>query len=220
MSGRGARPRTETWSKSERGQTPIESAPVVSVVVPCYNQATYLDAALESLVAQTYANWECIVVDDGSPDDTADVTRRWGEADARGCFDSVSPKRPQGVDEPDASDAIIDPGPGRFRLLRQPNGGLSRARNAGIARARGKYILPFDADDLLNPRFLEKTITVLESDPQADIAYVHIASFGVINGVTRNGQFNLPAVMVANRIAYASPYRREVWEAVGDTTPI
>jgi glycosyltransferase involved in cell wall biosynthesis len=53
--------------------------PLISVIVPCYNQAQYLDECLQSVLDQTYQNWECIIVNDGSPDHTEEVVKKWVE---------------------------------------------------------------------------------------------------------------------------------------------
>lgn len=55
----------------------------VSVIVPCYNQAKYLSEALQSVLDKTYENWECIIVNDGSPDNTEEVAKQWVEKDSR-----------------------------------------------------------------------------------------------------------------------------------------
>lgn len=99
--------------------------PKISVIVPCYNQAQYLDECLQSVLDQTYTDWECIIVNDGSPDNTEDVAKKWTEKDAR------------------------------FKYLKKENGGLSSARNAGIENAKGEWILPLDADDKIGERYLE-----------------------------------------------------------------
>lgn len=99
--------------------------PLVSVIVPNYNQAQYLDECLQSVLEQTYQNWECIIVNDGSPDNTEEVAKKWTEKDAR------------------------------FKYLKKENGGLSSARNAGIEAAQGEWILPLDADDKIGNRYLE-----------------------------------------------------------------
>ncbi len=167
----------------DRGALP----PAVSVIIPCYKQAHYLAEAVRSVVDQTFDDWECIVVDDGSPDDTAAVAT-----------------------------ALIEANPGRpIRLLRQQNQGLSGARNAGIRAARGRYILPLDADDRLAPTMLAKTAAVLEGDPGCSIVYTHIQVFGVEQGVWEMKDFVLPSTMLADTIGYCSLYRRCVWERVG-----
>ncbi|HEU4496898.1 MAG TPA: glycosyltransferase family 2 protein, partial [Flavobacterium sp.] len=97
----------------------------MSIIVPCFNQSQYLGEALQSVSEQTYTDWECIIVNDGSPDDTEEVSKEWCEKDAR------------------------------FKYLYKENGGLSSARNAGIAVAGGEYILPLDADDKIAPEYAE-----------------------------------------------------------------
>ena len=99
--------------------------PLISVIVPCYNQAQYLDECLQSVLNQTYTDWECIIVNDGSPDHTEEVAKKWLEKDPR------------------------------FRYIDKENGGLSSARNAGIKIAKGEWILPLDADDRIGNLYLE-----------------------------------------------------------------
>ena len=101
------------------------SSPLISIIVPCYNQAQYLDECLQSVLDQTYQDWECIIVNDGSPDDTEEVAKKWLDKDVR------------------------------FKYLHKENGGLSSARNAGIEIAEGEWILPLDCDDKIGNRYLE-----------------------------------------------------------------
>jgi glycosyltransferase involved in cell wall biosynthesis len=107
---------------------------LVSVVIPCYNQAKYLPEALHSILSQTHQNWECIIVNDGSPDETDRVAAEWCAKDPR------------------------------FKYLYQDNGKLPNARNSGIQQAKGQYILTLDADDKFEPSFIEKALAVLISD--------------------------------------------------------
>jgi len=97
----------------------MPEAPKVSIIVPCYRAAGTLPATLGSIESQTYRDWECLVIDDGSPDACGAIAQTWSERDAR------------------------------FRLVRQENSGLARARNRGIAEARGHYLLFLDPDDLI-----------------------------------------------------------------------
>ncbi|WP_392436989.1 glycosyltransferase family 2 protein [Cruoricaptor ignavus] len=107
--------------------------PKISVIVPCYNQAQYMDEALQSVQAQTFQDWECIIVNDGSPDDTEEVAKRWLEKDPR------------------------------FKYLKKENGGLSSARNAGIEMAQGEWIQFLDCDDYMDSEKLQKSITDSET---------------------------------------------------------
>ncbi|CUQ67235.1 glycosyltransferase [Candidatus Nitrospira inopinata] len=168
-----------------------EADPTVSVIVPCYAQADFLAEAIESVVTQTFSDWECLIVDDGSPDHTAQVAR----------------------------DLIARYPDKRIRLIRKTNGGLSDARNAGIREARGRYILPLDADDRLDPRYLAETVPILERNPDIAIVYVDERTFGETEGVHRKGVVTLESLLVGNVHDYCSLYRRSVWERVGGYSP-
>lgn len=93
--------------------------PRVSIIVPCWNGELTLAETLQSIHEQTFPDWEAIVVDDGSTDNSPAIAVRWAATDSR------------------------------FILVSQPNAGLSAARNAGIERARGEHLLFVDADDLI-----------------------------------------------------------------------
>jgi len=165
-----------------------DAAPAVSVIIPCFGQAQFLPAAVVSVSLQTFTDWELIIVNDGSPDDTSAVAA-----------------------------ALAGRLPGRrIRLLEQANAGLANARNAGMGAARGRYLLPLDADDLLHPDFLARTVAVL--DAQAGVAIVHtdVAIFGARAGQWSTARpFDLAHLMQENGLAYASLFRRAVWAASG-----
>lgn len=179
------------WEALDKDGRPSKSTAVisslVSVIIPCYNQAHFLAEAVESVVNQTFTEWEIIVVNDGSPDDT------------KGAFQQLVNRWPKHI----------------FRYLEKPNGGLADARNAGIAIARGKYILPLDADDKLHPEMLEKTVALLETRPDIAIAYTDLVHFGAVNGIVRAAEFDFPKLCQNNQLNYCSLYRRELWSAVG-----
>lgn len=125
------------------GRSVIDAAlaAVVSVVIPAFNQAAYLGDALDSLLAQTLSRWECVVVDDGSSDETPAVVEGYARRDSR------------------------------IRYARQANAGPSAARNAGLALATGEFVQFLDADDVLGPRKLERHVRVLGENPSADLVY-------------------------------------------------
>ena len=164
--------------------------PTVSVIVPCFQQAEYLAEAVASVVAQTLSDWEIVIVDDGSTDATAET--------ARGLI-ATYPDR-------------------RIRLLRQDNQGVSSARNNGIAASSGRYILPLDADDLLMPEMLEKTVALLDVDPSVSIAYTDQHQFGAVHRIVKTAEWDTD-VQRRRNLFNAGLYRREVWAAVGGYNP-
>ncbi len=124
-----------------RGAAGTFETPLVSVVVPAYNYGAYVGAAIESLRAQTLARWECVVVDDGSTDDTAAVVEEFARRDAR------------------------------VRLARQQNRRQAAARNNGLGRTSAPFVQFLDADDLIEPRKLEQQAAYLDAHPEVDIVY-------------------------------------------------
>ncbi len=125
----------------------MQSEPLVSIIVPCYNLSEYLLETLVSIEAQSYPNWECIIVDDGSTDATARVAQQW-------C----------GTRE-------------KFTYIYKENGGQSSARNLGIRSSSGQYILCVDADDKINPEYIDKCVEVVSKDPQIGIVYCKAEKF-------------------------------------------
>lgn len=113
----------------------MEQFPLVSVIIPCYNLHDYILPCMESLDYQDYPNYEVLVVDDGSRDDSADIIRS---------FIANKPK---------------------FRMVQKPNGGLSSARNAGIREARGEWVSFVDGDDTVGPRYLSAMMDGLRQYP-------------------------------------------------------
>src|SRR5688572_7110441 len=111
----------------------------VSVIMPAYNVASYIGAAIESVVAQTMPDWELIVVDDGSRDDTGAVV------------------------------AALAAGEARVRLIPQGNAGISAARNRALGEATGDFIALLDSDDLWTPSFLEEQLDIFAAHPETDI---------------------------------------------------
>ncbi len=113
--------------------------PLVSVIIPTYQRCDFLPQAIESVIGQAFSDWELIVVDDGSFDET--------------------PKLLQSVDD------------GRVRAVRQPNQGVSAARNHGVRLARGRWLAFLDSDDSWKPRKLQRQIEVLEEFPEYRAVY-------------------------------------------------
>lgn len=178
-------------AQSSRTPSAPVKAPSASIVIPCYNLAAYLPQTLESVRNQTRTDWEAVVVNDGSSDSTREVVR-----------DFLRRRRD-----------------GRFRYVEQRNMGLPSARNTGIEHATGQFILPLDADDLLEPTFLEETVEVLETFPQFGIVYTHLRAFGSEQWEAACPPWHPCRLLQYNRLPYASLYRREVWESTGGYDP-
>lgn len=113
--------------------TPLREG-LVSIIIPVYNVELYLEETLESVRRQSYDNWECICVDDGSRDGSADIVRHFSGQDAR------------------------------FRLLTQQNAGAAAARNTGLDHVRGEYTAFLDSDDLLRPEMLATCVDRMRQD--------------------------------------------------------
>lgn len=179
------------------------SRPLVSIIMPTYNYAQMIGEAVESLQSQTYTNWECFVIDDGSTDDTAEVVARVAERDPR------------------------------IRYTCQTNQRQSVAKNTALAKIRGEYLQFLDADDLIESRKLEHQVAYLEADPEVDIVYGGVRYFRThcrnerlysmaednlpwMPGVSGVGRDILPSLVRGNIMAINSPLvRRVVVEAVG-----
>ncbi|WP_300485949.1 glycosyltransferase family 2 protein [Flavobacterium sp.] len=114
---------------------------LVSVIIPTYNRADLIGATLDSMIAQTYQDWECIVVDDGSTDNTEEILSAYSNKDSR------------------------------FYYYKRPDNrtkGANACRNYGFEKSKGAYIKWFDSDDILYSDFLEKQVRILEEDKELD----------------------------------------------------
>lgn len=104
---------------------------LISIIVPVYGVEKYLRQCVDSVLAQTYSNWELILVDDGSPDSCPSICDEYAAADSR------------------------------IRVIHQTNGGLSVARNSGLRIAKGKYVSFVDADDRVHPEYLRSLTNII-----------------------------------------------------------
>lgn len=160
-------------------------APLISVVVPCYNHSQFLDDSVGSVVNQTFASWECIVVDDGSTDSTEEVAKRLMQTDSR------------------------------IRYLRKTNGGLSDSRNKGIEAATGTFILPLDADDKISPTYMEQAMKAFEKHPETKLVYAKAMLFGAQQGEWQLDEYSFESLLCGNMIFCTSFYRKTDWQKTG-----
>ena len=118
-----------------------ESKTLISIIVPIYNVENYLRQCLDSIMNQTYQNFECLLINDGSPDNSADICREYVAKDAR------------------------------FRYFEKENGGVASARNLGIKRSEGAYITFIDSDDWVDSDYLEVLHnSLLEEDADISVS--------------------------------------------------
>lgn len=117
----------------------------ISVIIPCYNCASLIGETLDSLLRQSFQNFEVICINDGSTDETLSVLTKWKNR------------------------AVLD-----IKIINQKNAGVSSARNAGIKIATGEYILFLDSDDLYHPDFIERLINAIKENA-VDVAYCRLS---------------------------------------------
>lgn len=134
--------------------------PTVSVIVPTYNSEALLPRALDSVVAQTFDDWEIVLIDDGSTDGTPEVAARYAER-------------------------LKD----RFIYIRQPNCGSSAARNRGIEACTGRFVAFLDADDEFLPSKLERQLGLFDLRPELGFVYSDYASVDLV-GVRHESTFD------------------------------
>ncbi len=165
--------------------------PEVAVVIPCYRYAHFLREAVHSVLAQTWPNVRIVIVDDGSPDDTAAV----------------------------AAQLIAAHPQARIELVRQQNQGLAAARNAGVRATASPFVLPLDADDKLHPEAIERLLRALQASA-ADVATPNGRTFGDVDRPLRTRPVTRARLVANNCLVYSSLYRRELFDRIGGYGPI
>jgi GT2 family glycosyltransferase len=178
----------------------VGRTPVVSVVTPAYNAARYLPETVDSVLAQTLTDFELILVDDGSTDDTLTVARRLATRD------------------------------GRVQVVATPNGGPAAARNTALRAARGEFVALLDSDDLILPQYLAKQIAVLTANPDASIVTANAINRGgganfdgkpywpQTTGVQRVTACDV--IGQEDAVCIFSVFRRRVYHTIGGFNPV
>lgn len=122
------------------------NSPTVTVIIPAYNAGKYIEQCLKSVYEQTFKNWECIVVDDGSTDNTGAICDEYANKDSR------------------------------FRIVHSINQGVSASRNKAICLAAGKYIQFVDADDSISPEMLEVLVNNIGDNDMLVFGFQYVFS--------------------------------------------
>lgn len=159
--------------------------PLVSVIIPVYNMEKYLAETISSVLDSTSSNFEVVIVDDGSTDDSQKVAFAFAEKDSR------------------------------IRFFVQKNSGASVARNHAIRMATGKYILPLDADDLIEKEYIEKAAEVLENHQNVKLVVSRSVFFGEKQGEWELPSFSLRLLARKNLMNNCSMYRKADWQKAG-----
>jgi len=168
---------------------------LVSVIIPSYNGTDYLEQGLKSVLWQTYQNWECILVDDGSTDDVRSLFDRFA------CQDS------------------------RLRYHRQANAGVAAARNTGLMLSRGEFVQFLDDDDIIPQRRFESCVSYLGQHPEVEVVYTDYVCHQHSRGFVRGLRAQMPAkdpfhaLLFELNITFAVLthswfFRREVFDSV------
>jgi cellulose synthase/poly-beta-1,6-N-acetylglucosamine synthase-like glycosyltransferase len=174
------------------GTTPT---PTVSILTPAFNSAKFIRQTLDSAQRQTFTDFEMIVVDDGSTDDTRSVVEEYAERDPR------------------------------IRIISQPNGGIAAARNRAMRVARGRFLALLDSDDLWLPTYLSDQLAILAERPDIDVLSSNAINFGgAFDGapllpIRSRGGIRLVSLLelisVEDSLCILSIFRREVTDVIG-----
>ncbi|MEO9022459.1 MAG: glycosyltransferase [Ginsengibacter sp.] len=158
---------------------------LVSIVIPCYNQAALMEETVQSVLKSTYPNIEIILINDGSTDNTEEISRQLENK-----FENVF-------------------------YHYQENSGPSTARNNGIKKAKGIYILPLDSDDLISDDYISKAVHEFEADKEVKVVYCEAEKFGEKSGKWNLKPFSLGLLARDNMIFVSALFRKKDWENCG-----
>lgn len=156
----------------------MKNEPKVSVIIPCYNRAKYVGETLKSVQNVNYPNLECIIVDNNSTDNSADVIRQFTSSDSR------------------------------FKLIEQQENNISIARNTAILASTGEFILPLDSDDLIHPEYVREAAEVLKNRPEIAVVTCDAQLFGAKRGKWKRPEYNFNDFLIKVSIHNTSMYRR------------
>lgn len=159
----------------------MKNKPLVSVVIPCYNPGKYLLETISSVENQDYANYEIIIVNDGSTDnETTDLLNLLAAHS-------------------------------KIKIFQQDNAGPGIARNKGVAEAKGDYLVFLDADDLIRQHTIHSALKIFEKYPESGVVYGNIQLFQNKNELKVQEQFSGKHMMIANQISVLTVMRKQAF---------
>jgi glycosyltransferase involved in cell wall biosynthesis len=156
-----------------------------SIIIPCYKTEKTVIETLQSVSDQKYSNWEAIIVNDGSPDNLETLVLDYIKDDDR------------------------------FKYFKKINGGLGTARNYGIEKSTGDFILPLDSDNMVNREFLTHAEKLIAQDPTIDIIHGDAQRFGARRDYWKIGSFDLRRMHYENFIDACAIIKKSVFEDLG-----
>lgn len=152
--------------------------PKVSIIIPNFNREKFVEETMNCVRKIKYSNWECIVVDDGSTDNSVSVIKEAAKSDER------------------------------FKCFFNEKTTHSEARNFGIKQSTGKYILPLDSDDLIHPKYVPEAVEILERNPSIKVVYCKGKYFGDKHGRWKLPPYSFVQLISQNCLPSASLFRR------------
>ncbi|MEA5466982.1 glycosyltransferase family 2 protein [Leptothoe sp. PORK10 BA2] len=148
---------------------------LVSIVIPAYNAAKFLSEVIQSVLNQSYQNWELLVIDDGSTDNTAELVSKYSKKDSR------------------------------VRLISKENGGVSVARNLGAQLAEGELIAFLDSDDLWLPDKISAHVNYMSSHPQVGVSFARVELIETNGKTTNKLTDNITDTLQPQDLFYSNP---------------
>ena len=173
----------------------MNNSPKVSIVIPCYNRKQYLGFAIQSVLAQTYTDFELIIVDDGSTDGSVQIAQNYAAQDSR------------------------------IRILTNPeNRGASYVLRDGYEAARGEYVCQVDSDDILECPALERTVAILDTDKDCGLVYTNYLNIDQDGKKTSVGWrcshlYSKWKILTTFMVFHFRLMRKSVYEQVGGFNP-
>lgn len=158
---------------------------LVSVITPCYNQAHLIEDTILSVQKSIHKNIEIIIVNDGSTDESGNVCRRLAQQ-----YENV-------------------------KYYYQDNAGPAAARNFGIKKCSGEYILPLDADDLISDNYISEAVKTFAADPMVKVVYCAAEKFGEKSGLWQLKPFTLENLAKDNMIFVSALFKKADWMTCG-----
>lgn len=156
----------------------IVNNPIVSIIIPSFNREKYILETLKCVQSIHYNNFECIIVDNSSTDNSVTIIREFIKLDSR------------------------------FKLITENENIISSSRNRAIRASSGKYILPLDSDDLIHPDYVEEAVKILEAEPDVAVVTCNAIFFGSKRGKWRLPEYDFSKFLITNSLHNSSLFRR------------